>query len=231
MQFGRNKTLMDRAQDYAGQVSDTVRPQVESAWEQAVDKAGPVLSDARDRAIPIIEDGKAYASEKAHLGAALAAEKASAGAGYAADKAAEGRDLAAAKAVEQREEAEPKGGKLKKFLLVAGVLAIGGFVYTKLRGQKNESANWQTSYVPSPPPSGASTTGAPLHTPTVPVPPAPPATGGDPLTDPLGGESADIGGGSPGEAISDSVEEPQSASTPENPADVVDIDDDKGFTP
>ena len=79
MQFGRNKTLIDRAQDYVDQISDTVLPQLEAAWEQAVDKAGPALSDARDKATPLLAEGKAVAAEKASAGAAVAAERASAG--------------------------------------------------------------------------------------------------------------------------------------------------------
>ena len=54
MPFGRKKSLMDRAHDYVDQLSDqlteTVIPQLESAWEQAVEKAGPALTDARDKA-------------------------------------------------------------------------------------------------------------------------------------------------------------------------------------
>ena len=50
MQLGRKKTLMDRAHDYVEQLSDTVLPQLEQAWEQAVDKAGPAIADAREKA-------------------------------------------------------------------------------------------------------------------------------------------------------------------------------------
>ena len=62
MPFGRKKSLMDRAHDYVEQVSetvtDTVIPQLESAWEQAVDKAGPAISDARDKAQPLFEEAE-----------------------------------------------------------------------------------------------------------------------------------------------------------------------------
>ena len=49
MPFRRKKSLMDRAHDYVEQVSETVLPHLESAWEQAVDKAGPVITDAREK--------------------------------------------------------------------------------------------------------------------------------------------------------------------------------------
>ena len=244
MQFGRNKTLIDRAQDYVDQISDTVLPQLEAAWEQAVDKAGPALADARDKATPLLAEGKAVAAEKASAGAAVAAERASAGAHLAADKAAAGaaiaaalaaekaaagRDLASAKVAELKGEPEPKGGKLKKLVLIGGLLAVAGVVANRLKSSQSESANWQSSYVPPPPPAPSSSTGAAAA--------AAPVTG-DPLTDPLPDEitaddvvtvdppaTDDIGGGAPGEAISDVVVEPHDPTTPDEPAEVIDIDD------
>ncbi len=253
MPFGRKKSLMDRAHDYVDQLSETVLPQLESAWEQTVDKAGPALADARDKATPLIAEGRALAAEKASVGAALAAEraaearekaapliaearekaaplvaearataadKASVGAALAAEKAATGRDLAAARVAELRgEEPEPKGGKLKKILLLGGLVAIGGFIAKKLRSQQDEGANWQSTYVPPAPPAPSK--------PASPAAPAPASTSsapvtGDPLTDPLPDDSA---GGAPGEAISDSAEEAHEATTPDEPADIIDIDD------
>lgn len=261
MPFGRKKSLMDRAHDYveqlSEQLSETVLPQLESAWEQTVDKAGPALADARDKATPLIAEGRALAAEKASVGAALAAEKAaeardkaapllaearataadraSAGAALAAERASASRDLAAAKVAELRGiEPEPKGGRLKKLLLLGGLLAIGGVVFSKLRSKQDESANWQSSYVPPAAPKPSTPTA-----PAAPVTPATTAITGDPLTDPLPDESVsaddvvtvdppasdDIGGGAPGEAISDSVEEAHAATTPDEPAEVIDIDD------
>ena len=52
MPFGRKKSLMDRAHDYVEQLSETVLPQLESAWEQAVDKAGPPHRRARQGHAP-----------------------------------------------------------------------------------------------------------------------------------------------------------------------------------
>jgi hypothetical protein len=260
MPFGRKKSLMDRAHDYVDQLSDqlteTVIPQLEAAWEQAVEKAGPALTDARDKATPLIADGRALAAEKASVAAALAAEKAgearekaapllaeyrasaaeqaSAVAALAAERAASGRDAAIAKANELRGiEPEPKGGKLKKVLLLSGLLAIGGVVFSKLRA-KDESANWQSTYVPPAPPKPAA--------PAAPSAPVTPATttvdpDADPLNDPIEEVTADdvvtadppatndIGGGAPGEAISDAVEESHDPTTPDEPAEIIDIED------
>ena len=258
MPFGRKKSLMDRAHDYVDQLSDqlteTVIPQLESAWEQAVDKAGPALTDARDKATPLIEEGRARAAEAATAGAAVAAaragearekaaplladyrasaaERASAGATVAAERAASGRDAAIAKANELRGiEPEPKGGKLKKVLLLGGLLAIGGVIFSKLKAKQDESANWQSTYVPPAPPKPAA--------PAAPVTPATTSVDpdADPLNDPIEEVTADdvvtaeppatddIGGGAPGEAISDSAEGAHDATTPDEPAEVIDIED------
>ena len=146
-------------------------------------------------------------------------------------------------------EPEPRGRKLKTFLVVTGLLAIGGFVFSKLKGKQDADANWQSTYVPPAPPkpstsTATSTTGTSASTATTPPPtPASPAAtsvapGGDPLTDPLPDEvtaddvvtvdppaTDDPGGGAPGEAISDSAEEAHRPTDPDAPADVIDIDD------
>ena len=264
MPFGRKKSLMDRAHDYVDQISDqiteTVIPQLESAWEQAVDKAGPAIADARDKAQPLIEDGRTRAAGAAAAGATLAAaktaearekaapllaearaaaaDKASVAASLAAERAAEGRDLAAAKVNELRGiEPEPKGGKLKKLLLLGGLLALGGFVFSKLKGKQDAEANWQSSYVPPAPPSKPSSTATSTATAAAPVTPATTSAVGDPLTDPIDDVTADdvvtvdppatddTGGGEPFEAISDSAEGAHEATTPDQPAEVIDIDD------
>lgn len=256
MPFGRKKSLMDRAHDYVEQLSetvaDTVIPQLEQAWEQAVDKAGPAITDARDKATPLIEEGRQRAAEAATAGAAVAAaktaearekaapllaearataaDKAAVAAALASERAAEGRDLAAAKVNELRGvEPEPKGGKLKKFLLLGGLLAIGGVIFSKLKGKQDADANWQSTYVPPAPPKPATPPAAPA---------TPAAAAGDPLNDPLPDDvtaddvvtaeppaTDDIGGGEPGEAISDSVEEAHDATSPDEPAEIIDIDD------
>jgi hypothetical protein len=262
MPFGRKKSLMDRAHDYVEQLSDqiteTVIPQLESAWEQAVEKAGPAITDAREKATPLIAEGRALAAEKASVGAALAAEKAtearekaapllaearataadkaSVGAALAAERASASRDLAAAKVNELRGvEPEPRGGKLKKVLLLGGLLAVVGVVANKLRAKQDDSAHWQSTYVPPAPPASP----APSAPATAAAPVTPATTSGDPLTDPLPDEAIsaddvvtaeppateDVGGGAPGEAISDSVEEPSEATTPDQPAEIIDIDD------
>lgn len=261
MPFRRKKSLMDRAHDYVEQVSETVLPHLESAWEQAVDKAGPVITDARDKTQPLLAEGRALAAEKAAVGAALASEKAaearekaapllaearanasekaSVAAALAAEKAATSRDVAAAKVNELRGvEPEPQGGRLKKLLVLSGLLALGGLVFSKLRSTQDAEANWQSSYVPPAPPAAPASTPSSPASAAAAAPVTPATTSGDPLTDPLPEDvtaddvvtaeppaAEDIGGGAPGEAISDAVEEAHPATTPDAPAEVIDIDD------
>lgn len=233
MRLRRKQTLMDRASEFA----ETVLPQIESALESALEtgkeqareaqaKAAPLIAQGRQAAADKASTGAAYAAEKGPVLAALAAEKAAAASAYAAEKApvvaalaaekaAEGRDLAVAKANELRGiEPEPeKGGRLKKLLLVTGLLAIGGLVFSRLRGSGQDS--WQSSYTPTPTPprsTTAPTTGA--HAGTA----GAAGAAGAAATD-------DIGGGTPGEAVADAVEEPHRATTPDDPATIIDVDD------
>jgi vacuolar-type H+-ATPase subunit H len=228
MGLRKKKSLIDRATDYV----EGAKPQIESAVASARDRATPLLSDARDKAAPVISDardkaapyvaearGKAapyiadarervapvIADARTKAGpviaesAAVAADKAALGAALAAEKAARGRDLANAKAVELRSEGK-SGGKLKKLLLLGGLAAAAGVAYQKLRGQ-SANDNWQSSYTPAPAPSSSST---------------PPVA-----TEP----ADDSAGSSPDEALADATGEPHPVSTPEDPAEVISLDD------
>ena len=168
-------------------------------------------AEAREKAAPLLAEGRATAADKASVAAALAAER-----------AAEGRDLAVAKVNELRGiEPEPKGGKLKKFLLLGGLLAIGGVVFSKLRAKQDAERQLAVDLRPAGPAEARvhDRLGDPAAHARLPGDHVG-RTGGDPLTDPLPDEvtaddvvtvdppaTDDIGGGAPGEAISDSVED------------------------
>ena len=94
---------------------------------------------------------------------------------------------------------------------------MAGVVAKKLQGG-SESQHWQSSYVPSPPASG---TGAAAATTSTGAGAAPtPAA-------PMAGASDDTGGSSPDEALADEAETVHPVTTPDEPAEVVDIEDDK----
>jgi len=215
MGIRRNKTLVEQATDY-----------VEAAVGAAVEKAGPVLTDAKEKSAPIHADatdraesafadakeqaGPAFADAKAKAapliaaGAALAAEKAAAAAELAAEKATEGKELAAAKAAELKGEPKKKH-RIRKFLIFSGIVAGLGFLVSKLRSNA-EKENWQSSYTPPPPPARASDT---------PIADAAAAASAD--------EAADEGGAGPDEALADTAEQAHPVTTPDDPADVVDL--------
>jgi hypothetical protein len=200
MAFRKKKTLLDQAGEYV----DAARPHVESALESARefvhDTAIPALNDAREKAAPAIAEAREKAAPIIASGAAIAAEKAT-----AAKEAADAK-------VSSLGPQPKKKSKVKRFLLFSAIAGAVAVVAKKLQGGSSSSDNWQSSYTPSPPPA-----------PVPPTPPAP-ASGGDPLTDPL---TDDQGGASPDEALADSAETPHAATTPDDPAEVVDLDEGK----
>ncbi len=194
MGLRKKKSLIDQAGEYV----DQVRPHAEAAMESARDfvqdtvvpaladaqrKAGPAIADARDKAAPVI----------------------AAGAAKAADRASAARDLADAKVAELKGEKPKKKGKVKRFVLFAGIAGGVAFVAKKLQGG-GQSENWQSSYNPSP-------------APTPPPTPSAPQSGLE--------ETDDPGGASPDEALSDAAEEAHPVSTPDDPAEVVDLEEGK----
>jgi len=217
--FAKKKTFMDHAADFA----ESALESLESAYDQAkvaakeagtnaMETAGPALADARERAVPYLQEGAAVAAEKASAGAAAAKVAGAAAAAAAIEKAAQSRDVAATKLAEAKGEPEPKkGGRLKKVLFFGALAALGGFIVSKLRSGAEED-NWQSSYVPPPPP-------APVPSPTDAL--------ADPLNDPLPGQEAtdDPGGAGPDEALADAADGPHEVSTPDEPVEVVELDE------
>jgi hypothetical protein len=197
MGLRKNKSILDQAGDTVSEYVEQVKPQLEAAVATAREKAGPALADARGKAAPYISDARDKAGPAIATGAAVAAEKIAAGAAAAAEFAADAAESAADK-VSEVAEPKKKGGKLKKLLILTGIAAAAAFVVSRLRGGQ-ESQNWQSSYSPTPAPTPASV----------------------PRTE------DDEAGASPGEALADQAEAPHAVTTPDDPADVVDVDDTK----
>ena len=180
--------------DQASDYIDQVRPQVESAVATALDAAEEFYENT---ARPALIDAK----DKAGPALADAKEKAAplvaAGAAKASEAAAQAKQAADAKVSQLKgeEETKKKGGKLKKLALFAALAGVVGFVARKLQSG-GQSDNWQSSYVPTPAPA--------------PTPAAPPAD--------------DAGAAGPDEALSDAADEPQPVTTPDEPAEVVDLE-------
>ena len=142
----------------------------------------------------------ADAREKA--GPAIAA-----GAAVAAEKIATSASLAAEKAAEAAETAADKiaevadppkkKGSKLKKLLLITGLAAGLAFVASKLRAGKESESWQSSYTPTPAPS------------------------------PSGSGADDGGGASPAEALADQAETPHPVTTPDQPAEVVDVDYEK----
>jgi hypothetical protein len=206
----KKQSLLDQASDYI----DQVRPQVESAVATALDAAEdfyentarPALADAREKAGPALADAKekagpyvAEARDRATAALADAREQAAplvaAGAARAGDVAAQAKEAADARVAQLHGEEETtkkkKGSKLRKLAIFVALAGAAGFIAKKLQGG-GQSANWQSSYVPTPAPAPATTD--------------------------------DAGAAAPDEAISDAADEPQPVTTPDEPAEVVDLE-------
>jgi hypothetical protein len=222
MRIRRKKTLVQQAVDYvehaaekAGPILAEAKEQVESALAEAREqaapaivgaldgakaKAGPALADVRDKATPLVASGAALAAEKASAAAEAAAEK-------AARTAAHGRDVASAKAAELVGKPRKKH-RLRTMVILTGIAALVGFVVKRLKSG-GDRANWQSSYTPTPPPSPSATTQTPI---------------GDAAEASTAPAATDEGGASPDEALADAVDESRDVTTPDDPADVVELE-------
>jgi hypothetical protein len=199
MRIRRNKTILEQAADY-----------VEAAVDSAVEKAGPILADAKEKAGTAIADAREQAGPALVDARDKAAPLIAQSAALAAEKAAQGKEIATAKAAEITGKPEKKH-RLRKFLLITGIAAALGFVAKKLMS-KGDQDNWQSSYTPAAPPRDADRTDTPIAD----------AAAANAAAASTGG--ADEGGAGPDEALADAVEESHDATTPDDPADVVDLD-------
>ncbi|WP_148615461.1 hypothetical protein [Nocardioides rubriscoriae] len=209
MGLRKKKSLVDQAIDQAGDVVDALRPHVESAYGQARDfvqeTAVPALADAYDKAGPVLADARDKATPVLADARAKAVPLVVSGAALAGEKATAARALAEAKVAQVKGE-EPRKRRKLKTLLVLGAVAGGVAVVAKKLQGGGQSDNWQSSYTPSPAPAAPAA-------PSTPVASAPTSV-------------EDPGGAGPDEALADAVEAPHPVSTPDEPAEVVEIDPD-----
>jgi hypothetical protein len=206
MALRKKKSLLDQASDYI----DQVRPQVESAVATAIvaaedfyeNTARPVLVDAKDKAGPALVDAR----DKAAPYVAEARDKAAAALSDARDQAVPLMAQAAAQASElagqAKEAADTKVAELRgeekkkgsKLKKLAIFVAIAGAVGFVAR--KIQSSGQGDNWQSS----------------YVPTPAPTPPT------------ADDAGAAAPDEALSDAAEEPHAVTTPDDPAEVVDLE-------
>jgi F0F1-type ATP synthase membrane subunit b/b' len=239
----RKEKFVEQAQDLAQDLTDAITPHVEKARDElaprladardtiapkladardtvapkladARDTIAPKLADARDQAAPYVESARDRIVNEVVPAVQQALTDARDQAAPVADEAKRRGSLAAAAL--KGEPVKKKGGK-KKYFVLAALAGLGAYVAQKMRGG-NESANWQTSYSPKPAPAA----------PPAPPSPAAPMAGShaaDAAVDSSATSAGDPTGASPGETLSDATEQPHPVTTPDAPADDVDVSD------
>ena len=215
----KSKTLLDHANDLATELADKIGPQVEHAVEAAKEKAGPVIAEARDKAGPVLAEARDKAAPAVHdvrerintdVIPALAAALAAANEATEDVRGEAGKRGKAAVAALMGEVEAPakKTHRFRNFLLVLGLGGAVAFVAKKL-SDRPSSTTWESNYTPAP----------------APTPPAS-ATAGEPAgSHRAEGEGNDQGGSSPDVAKADAAAEPHEATTPDDPAETIDVKD------
>jgi len=206
MALRKKKSLLDQASDYI----DQVRPQVEAAVATALDAAEefyentarPALVDAKDKAGPALADARDKAAAALVDARAQAAPIVAQSAAKASELAAQASEMATEKAAQAKEAADAQVANLRgeqkkkgsKLKKFAIFAAIAGVIGVVAR-------RIQTS--------GQSDNWQSSYVPT--PAPAPPSTN-------------DAGAAGPDEALSDAADEPHAVTTPDDPAEIVDLE-------
>jgi hypothetical protein len=216
-----NDTLVDQGKSLASDISDAIAPHVERAREEvgprlaeAKDAIAPKLAEAREQAVPLVESARDKLVNEVIPAVKVAVADAAEQAAPVVEEAKK-RGSSAVDALKGEDLQPKKKGRKRKFFLFAALAGAGAYVFSKVRG-KDDSNNWQSSYTPSPSPAA----------PPSPASPAAPM-GGSHAADTSGDTppAGDSAGASPGESIADATEEPHPVTTPDSPAEEVEVTD------
>ncbi|RYU10262.1 hypothetical protein [Nocardioides iriomotensis] len=196
----KSKTLLDHANDLATDIVDKIGPQVEHAVETAKDKAGPVIAEAREKAAPAVHDARDRINTEVIPAIAAAIAAANEATEEVRGEAGK-RGKAAVAALKGEVEAPKETHRFRNFLVILGLGGAIAFVAKKL-SDRPSSTTWESNYTPAP----------------APTPPA--SAAGAHRAE---GEGDDQGGSSPDVAKADAAAEPHEATTPDNPAETIDV--------
>jgi hypothetical protein len=213
------KTKTKKIRDHATDLGSRIGPTVESARDKAApvlaearEKAAPVLADARDKAAPLLADARertapalAEAKERLTHDVLPVITAAIAAAGEATEDVREEtskRGKAAVAALKGEVEAPKKKHRLRNLLLVLGLGGIVATVAKKLSDREPTTA-WQSSYTPTPAATSTADNGGAHRA-----------------------DADDQGGASPDVAAADAAAAPHPATTPDNPAETIDVSKD-----
>ncbi len=213
----RKEKFVEQAHGLATDLSEALAPHV----ERARDELGPRLADAREQLAPRIAEARD--SVAPHVETArdrlvnevvpFVQQAVSDARDQAAPVAEEARRRGGLAAAALKGEPVKRKGRKRKIVLFAGLAGLGALAVKKLTGG-GESENWQSSYTPSP---------AAPATPSAPPSPAAPMSGSHLSEAPVGDATEDPTGATPGESLSDATEEPHPVTTPDSPAEDVDV--------
>ena len=193
---------LEKAREELGPRFENVRDQVAPKLADARDEIAPRLAEARDNLAPHVEDARDRIVKGAAAATAAAAPVA---------VEARRRGINAASALKGEEPVKRKGRKRKLFVF-ATLAGLAAYAVQKLRG--GESANWQTSYSPSTAPAA----------PPAPPSPSAPQAGSHAADVPVDSDvEAETVGATPGESLSDAAEEPHPVTTPDSPAEDIEV--------
>jgi hypothetical protein len=236
----RKEKFVEQAQDLANDLSEAIAPHIERARDElaprlaeARDQMAPRIAEAREQVAPRLAEAReqvapriAEARDQVAPRIAEAREQLTPHVDDARERLAKGVAAATAAATPVAVEAKRRGGLAaaalkgepvkrksgkKKFFVFAGIVGLGALVVKKL--QAGESANWQSSYTPTPAPAA----------PPAPPSPSAPMAGSHAAAVPVDSEEGDPVGATPGESLSDATEEPHPVTTPDAPAEDVDV--------
>lgn len=178
---------------------------------EVADQVKPQVEAATGKAVGLAQEGMKHAGPAVGQGKAVAGGVIAQVVDAAADAAEHAQHFVEEKAQDAGlvEKKKKKGGKFRKFLLFGALTAVIGVVAKKL-SEKKEANKWQPAS-PAPAPKAAPTAAA--------------AAAGAGAK-----ESDDVAGADPAEALSDSVDTPHAVTTPDDPADVVDVPPVEGYS-
>lgn len=196
----KSKNFLDHANDKASVLADKIAPQVESAVGTAREKAGPLLTEAREKAAPAVHDAREkFTSDVLPVITAAIAAAGEATEDVRGESKKRGKAAVAALKGEVEAPKKKKKHRFRKFLLVLGLGGVVAFVAKKL-SDRPSTTTWEST--PTPAPAPAAPAGAHKAETT---------------------EGNDQGGASPDVAAADAAAEPHAATTPDNPAETIDV--------
>ena len=224
----KKKTLREQLRDQANDLAGTLAPHVESARDKAAPvladarvKAAPVLADARDKAAPYVSDARdkaaPYVSDARDRLSTTVLPVITAALASVDEATEEARDetkrrgKAVAAALKGDIEAPENKHRGRKLLMLLGLGGLAFAAYKKL-GSKQPTTNWQSSYTPPPAPAPSPAGGPVAGTGAAGAPGAHRADEGD-----------DTAASDPAEAASDATDEPHGTTTPDSPAEEIDV--------